>query len=851
MNERLEQALSGHPGNHLMPFFWQQGASEETLRDYMEQMDRSGIGAVCVESRPHPDFAGPRWWHDMDIIMEEARQRNMRVWVLDDSHFPTGYANGAVKNAPDRLKRWALKERQIRFHGPATGCKFAVATHLGYDFTDKGGYQFGDYRQEELVAVIAAKVEDEEEGTLSLTDLQDLTSQVNEAGWLYHDFPEGEFRLFLYTKQLGTAAAQNDSISFLEKDSVRLLIDAVYEPHFQHYGADFGKTFAGFFSDEPGFYNTTGSPYEMGRIGTDMPLPWTDDVANQLTDRLESGTCALPGLFHKLGGQERETRYVYMDIITRKYQDNFSDQLGQWCEAHGVEYIGHVLEDGAYNRNLGAGTGHFFRALHGQHMGGIDVVLNGLLPDQDDGGAAFYHYELPMLAASVARQNTKMGGRAMCEVFGAFGWSEGLTLMKWMADYMMVHGINYFVPHAFSCKAFPDMDNPPHFYANGHDPQFDYMGVLFRYMNRVCHLLDGGRALVDVAVLFPAEADWMGISAGMGRVAKLCIQHQIPYDILCVDTLKRAAVKDGAICVGTSAYHLLVVDRVEFLPDEAMELLRLFQLQGANVVFVDRAPEGIHGTKAPEIPLVPNGELLSRLERYRRCITATPEKWLRFYPYVQEGLTIYYFLNSSMTHQVDTNVSLPLETKSLVGYDALNQRLFTPERDESGKVALKLDIGESVLFLAAQLEDLPHGKAPDQNAREELPFQGPFSVSVADHTHMDHFEPLAVMEELEDVALLKPGFGGKIRYEATFQGKCREIALGRCFDGVEVFVNGVSAGTRISYPYRFCVRDLTNDGTNTLRIETGTTLTNVVPDAMSQERPVPPQGIFGPVRLVR
>ena len=48
MNERLEQALSGHPGNHLMPFFWQQGASEETLRDYMEQMDRCGIGAVCL-----------------------------------------------------------------------------------------------------------------------------------------------------------------------------------------------------------------------------------------------------------------------------------------------------------------------------------------------------------------------------------------------------------------------------------------------------------------------------------------------------------------------------------------------------------------------------------------------------------------------------------------------------------------------------------------------------------------------------------------------------------------------------------------------------------------------------------
>ena len=56
----------------------------------------SHIGAVCVESRPHPDFVGPRWWHDMDIIMDECRRRGMKVWVLDDASFPTGYAAGSA-----------------------------------------------------------------------------------------------------------------------------------------------------------------------------------------------------------------------------------------------------------------------------------------------------------------------------------------------------------------------------------------------------------------------------------------------------------------------------------------------------------------------------------------------------------------------------------------------------------------------------------------------------------------------------------------------------------------------------------------------------------------------------------
>ena len=43
----------------------------------------------------------------------------------------------------------------------------------------------------------------------------------------------------------------------------------------------------------------------------------------------------------------------------------------------------------------------------------------------------------------------------MAEVFGAFGWHEGLREMKWIADHMLVRGINWFTPHAFSMAPFP------------------------------------------------------------------------------------------------------------------------------------------------------------------------------------------------------------------------------------------------------------------------------------------------------------------------------------------------------------------------------------------------------------
>ena len=71
------------------PFFWQHGESKELLEEGMQRIYDSGIKAVCVESRPHPDFVGEGWWRDLDIIMAKAKELNMRVWVLDDAHFPS------------------------------------------------------------------------------------------------------------------------------------------------------------------------------------------------------------------------------------------------------------------------------------------------------------------------------------------------------------------------------------------------------------------------------------------------------------------------------------------------------------------------------------------------------------------------------------------------------------------------------------------------------------------------------------------------------------------------------------------------------------------------------------------
>ena len=87
-NNRLEQVLQGKEGNTIYPFFWMHGEDHEVLREELDKIYDCNIRGICIEARPHPDFGGASWWSDMDFIMEYAKEHDMKLWLLDDDHFP-------------------------------------------------------------------------------------------------------------------------------------------------------------------------------------------------------------------------------------------------------------------------------------------------------------------------------------------------------------------------------------------------------------------------------------------------------------------------------------------------------------------------------------------------------------------------------------------------------------------------------------------------------------------------------------------------------------------------------------------------------------------------------------------
>ncbi len=876
MDQRLSDVLEGREGSYILPFFWQHGESEAILREYMGAIYDSGIREVCVESRPHPDFHGPRWWHDMDIIMDEARQRGMRVWMLDDAHFPTGYANGAFKTADPELCLQFLSFNLVDVVGPTPQVTIDVEkmSHVPPEPPMPGMGQWArrfekrEFDDDQCLAVIAYRVEEGDK----LGEALDLTGMVRD-GRLAWDVPPGYWRVFVaYLTR--NAGRMNAVMNIIDRDSVRVLVDAVYEQEWERYKDDFGVTFAGFFSDEPCFRNAMGFGRDT-RIGRqEMPLPWSKQVPGMLQERLGAHwPTLLPLLWQPAedGELTARVRYAYMDTITLLVKENFSNQLGEWCAAHGVEYVGHAVEDNNSSSHLGSSLGHYFRALDGQHMAGIDEVIWQIMYGGENslhrGGhfvnadGNFYHFVLGKLASSHAHIDPKKRGRALCEIWGASGWSLGVRGMTYTANHLMVRGVNRYTPHAFTPEPFPATDGPPHFYAHGENPQYRHFGALMRYMQRVCHLIDGGLHIAPVAILYSGEADWVGPCMLEQYPARRLTENQIDFDIIPGDILAEGqhGLADGLVINGEH-YGALVVPGAEYTTSTVAAFVRKAHATGFPVLFVGSKPSKLSDSEQPlgDLPgeLVDLEDLADRVRALGLAeIRVTPAfKKLVYYHYRRET-DIYLFANEATAEAFDGWVTIP-QNADVCLYDPWDNVLRPVEyvRTTDGtRIHLTLAPYElAVVSVGAADRELV---AKPTKTGVGVALTG-WQVSMAESKAHPEFTPAYEADSLTNHGERYPDFSGFIAYETTFDGADGNLLeIAEAYEGVEVWCNGRYAGMRITPPFLFDLSEAVTPGENKLRIEVATTLDRKVraigvQNRFWQDQPaIEPTGIVGEVRL--
>lgn len=832
----------------------------------------------------------------MDVILDEAKKRNMKVWILDDSHFPTGYANGALEKEPDTLRRQSICCRIEEAEGGETFVMPAEKLNhpepfqktMVENFVIQGEIPVFD--DDVLLGVYAVRMDGEKDGFTNAAYRIDLTPENTKAPengeGLTWQVPDGKWKI--YTLHLSRNFGYHRSyINMMNQQSCKVLLDAVYEPHYAHYKELFGTTIAGFFSDEPEIGN--GHLYETGdALGTMVDFPWSSELFQQLSVEIGEENLWKLALLWENDADKTLTaavRYQYMNFVTRLVQKDFSEQIGNWCRAHGVQYIGHMIEDDNHHSRMGSSLGHYFRGLRGQDMAGIDDIGGQVLPQQENVSynmgtfqhrdGVFYHYVLGKLASSAAALEPQKHGDSMCEIFGNYGWEEGVQLEKYLADHFLVRGINHYVPHAFSAKDFPDPDCPPHFYAHGNNPQYRHFGALMAYMNRVCELLSGGVHQTSTAILYDGEADWTGTEERCAKAAQILYDRQADYDIIPQDVFEERGfyhtkILPGELNVNRQKYRRLILTPARYVTEAFAEAVKELTDAGVKVYVLGEKPEvlGKADGAAGKMDAVEqiSYEKLAELaaNKYSDLVKLSPANdRIRCCQYAYEDGSSMLFLVNEGTETYEGNIAVLSDAQKIYGYDAWENRVYPVQQNGSGEVTVKIEPRKSVIFILNDKETdaLPLTETVEQKLCRQtgtcVELSEGWKRSVCRSIAYPAFADEKEISLPDSLAEEQPQFSGFVRYEKSITLTDVSHVLLEITDaaeGVEVFLNGKSFGIQIVPHYLYDLSEAAVAGENKLVIEVATTLEremSEVPDLFGnkKEKPKCGSGITGNVRL--
>lgn len=545
--------------SNVFPFLW---VRDEPIEKTYREIDaiKNLTDGFIIESRPRrgeiSDFGTEKWFIRIGKILAYANNLNMRVWILDDKSFPTGFANGAILEKYPELKAKQIKADIVEFYSDGDPC------FLRADISEN----------ESLFAAFLLKGGK----TLKLQDGKDGVFSVK--------VKRGAYRaVFLIVTE--NCFERAGYIDMLNGASTDVLLKEIYEQYYARFKNYFGTTLVGFFSDEPRFAsgvnpyyatNVDMYSYKVGNVA--CAFPFSEEIALKLYAKNFSAEDFI-SLFLTYKDYPR-FRAEYMNAITDAYSENFTQKLSAWCLERGVLYSGHVIEDAGVHFNVGCGAGHYFKAMRGVDYAGVDVVLHQIKPFVKynsvapiEGGFTdykFYNFTLPHLASSAFCQSEKAKG-AVVELFGAYGWGESIKTMLYLVNLFAVCGVGSFIPHAFSMDS-NDKDCPPYFYAEGENPVYEGYKILFEYMHRLGEMVNSGYN-AKVAIYYNAESVWSGKSfVSIDEVAKVLAENQIEFDFIDYDNLSAAERTGDTIKVGKAVYSLLIIPD-GYLSEKTTELL--------------------------------------------------------------------------------------------------------------------------------------------------------------------------------------------------------------------------------------------------------------------------------------
>lgn len=542
-----------------------------SLQALCQAMLAQGYGGYFLHSRRglKTEYLSKEWFEALNGPINLARQTHSEAWLYDEDTWPSGFAGGEVV-------------RQNEDFRPHLLCVESV-------------------KVEELLSAMADR------STLCLYHLK--LNEKYEA-LEFHLIPQSDlpdrgiaWRFFTVTPPNRPRFNNSAYIDTLNPKAVQTFIELTYQPYVRHYKKHFGPNLPGIMTDEPRmptegfFFNQLGG------------VPWTPTFPQYFKNRAGYDLMAvLPYLFFK-GPQCHQVRYDFWRLMGQRFTESYTDQVVKFCEKNNLQLTGHLdSEDTLVSQvpSCGAVMPHYWR----MQVPGVDHL-----------GRNIAHPLTLRQVSSVAAQAGKK--QAMSELFGVCGQDMTFADQKWIGDYHLVNGINFFVPHLtlYSFAGDRKRDYPPTF--SPHQPWWPHLKSINDYFARGAWFISQGRYQADILLLHPIASVWAGwqpkvkqvgrgfldfenlalaeLDSQLDRLICSLAGAQREFDLGDETILaEHAEVGKGTLQVGRMSYPTVIIPPSLNWSSRTLQMLQSFAAKGGHVLVAGSLPTMLDGQPAAE-----------------------------------------------------------------------------------------------------------------------------------------------------------------------------------------------------------------------------------------------------------
>ena len=511
-----------------IPFWsWNDQLESSELRRQIRWMREQGIGGFFMHARGglKTPYLSDEWMEAIEACCDEAGRLGMHAWVYDENGWPSGFAGGKLLEKAENRDMYITKE-------------------------------FGAY-------------DPNADATYRLDGAALVRTQNGDASCEY---------LNLYFHRSPSTA------DVLNPDVVKQFLDVTHEQYKAHFGPQFSKKIAGFFTDEPQYYRAD-TPYTP-MIAEYFQKKYGEDILDKL------------GLLFVEKEGYRSFRYRYWLAMQDLMLNSFAKQVCDWCSKNGTQLTGHYVEETSLGAQIMccAGAMPFYEY---EHIPGIDCL-----------GKDTNNELSPRQLNSAAQQLGKK--QALTETFACCGWNVTPAELKRIAGFQYACGVNLMCHHLlpYSEHGQRKRDYPAHF-----NPINPWINEHFRdfndYFSRLGYLLSESEEPVNVAVLHPIRSAYLEykrdiladdgfpaseIEQPLRKTCRTLSARGIAYHFLDETLLEKYGFVDSAkIGCGLCSYTYLVLPKVLTMGAKTEQLIRQFVENGGKVLLMDEKPSYLEG----------------------------------------------------------------------------------------------------------------------------------------------------------------------------------------------------------------------------------------------------------------